>query len=81
VNRLKGGNISGRGTPFPRSARIEIAEPIPIARCQESYKANRRRGVTDLTEEILRVFRRTSEFGGGPGGAEGRAAVSGREGA
>ncbi len=81
VNRLKGGNISGRGTQFPRSARIEIAEPISVARFQESYKANRRRGVAELTEEILRVFRRTSECGGGPGGIEGWAAVPVREGA
>jgi hypothetical protein len=63
VNRLEGGNISGRGTPFPRDARIEIAEPIPVSRFQESYKANRRRGVAKLTEEILRVFRRMAEPG------------------
>jgi hypothetical protein len=64
VNRLEGGNISGRGTPFLRVARIEIAEPIPVARFQESYKANRRRGVAGLTGEILRVFRRIAEPGG-----------------
>jgi hypothetical protein len=63
VNRLKGGNISGRGTPFRRSARITIAEPIPVARFQESYQANRRRGVAELTAEILRVFRQTAEPG------------------
>jgi len=63
VNRLEGGNISGRGTPFPRDARIEIAEPIPVARFEESYKANRRRGVAALTEEILCVFRRMAEPG------------------
>jgi hypothetical protein len=63
VNRLEGGNISGRGTPFPRSARIEIGEPIPVARYDEAYRANRRRGVADLTEEILRVFRATAESG------------------
>ena len=63
VNRLEGGNISGRGTPFPRDARIDIAEPIPVARFQESYKANRRRGVAALTEEILNVFRRMAEPG------------------
>ena len=64
VNRLEGGNVSGRGTPFPRSARIEIGEPIPVARYQEAYRANRRRGVSELTGEILRVFRATAERGG-----------------
>jgi hypothetical protein len=63
VNRLEGGNISGRGTPFPRTARIEIGEPIPAARYQEAYRANRRRGVAELTGEILRVFRATAEGG------------------
>jgi 1-acyl-sn-glycerol-3-phosphate acyltransferase len=65
VNRLKGGNISGRGTPFSCSARIEIGESIPVAKYQDAYRANRRRGVTELTEEILRVFRRTAEPGRG----------------
>lgn len=68
VNRLEGGNISGRGTPFRRTARIEIAAPIPVARFQQSYRANRRRGVAELTDEILRVFRRIAEAGGGTGG-------------
>jgi 1-acyl-sn-glycerol-3-phosphate acyltransferase len=81
VNRLKGGNISGRGTPFPRSARIEIGEPIPVARFQESYRANRRRGVAELTEEILRVFRQTAERRGGPGGTGRRDTVPVRGGA
>ena len=79
VNRLKGGNISGRGPSFPRSARIEIAEPIPVERFQESYRANRRRGVAELTEEILRVFRQTAERRGRPDGADSRAAVPVRE--
>ncbi len=69
VNRLEGGNISGRGTPFARSARIEIGEPIPVARYEEAYRANRRRGVAEMTEDILRVFRATAE--GGAAGAAG----------
>lgn len=69
VNRLEGGNISGRGTPFPRVARIEIAEPIPAARHQESYRANRRRGVADLTDEILRSFRAMAGDPAGGGAA------------
>jgi hypothetical protein len=73
VNRLEGGNISGRGTPFSRSARIEICEPIPVARFQQAYRANRRRGVAELTGEILRAFRRTAEPGSGQDGGSGAA--------
>jgi hypothetical protein len=79
VNRLEGGNISGRGTPFGRSARIDIAEPLPVARFLETYRGNRRRGVAEMTAEILGVFRRMAEHGTGPeaGGRAGGAAPEG----
>jgi len=69
VNRLEGGNISGRGSPFRRAARVQIAEPIPVSRFEQVYRANRRRGVAQLTSEILRVFRGMAEAVAGPGGA------------
>jgi hypothetical protein len=80
VNRLEGGNVSGRGNPFRRAARIEIAEPIPVARFQQSYRANRRRGVAELTGEILHVFRRMVETSSVTDGAS-RAGRSARAGA
>jgi hypothetical protein len=75
VNRMKDDTFSRRGIPIPRFARIEVGEPIPVARFEAIYQAKRRSGVAELTAEILRVFRRKTERGGGPGGAEGRAAV------
>jgi len=68
VNRLEGGNISGRVNPFRRAARVQIAEPIPVSRFEPVYRANRRRGVAHLTDEILRTFRGIAEAGAGPDG-------------
>ena len=77
VNRLEGGNISGRGTPFGRVARVQIAEPIAVSRFEPGYRANRRRGVAQLTDEILRAFRAVAETGDGPDDGRGVAESAG----
>jgi hypothetical protein len=61
VNRLKGGNISGRINPFAKIARIVINEPIPVSRYWDCYVKNRRTAVSALTGDIYESFRRVAE--------------------
>jgi hypothetical protein len=61
LNRLEGGNVSGRINPFAKTARIIVNEPISVAPHWESYKANRRRAVHSLTGEIFESFRAVAE--------------------
>ena len=61
VNRLEGGNVSGRINPFMKTARIVVNEPIPVSRYWETYKENRRRAVSALTTEIFESFRKVAE--------------------
>ena len=66
VNRLKGGNISGRINPLRKTARIIVNEPIAVAPRWQSYKENRRRAVDALTHEVYESFRRVAEAGNRP---------------
>lgn len=61
VNRLKGGNVSGRVNPFRKTARIVVNEPVRISQRWEQYGRNRRRAVDSLTHEILESFRAVAE--------------------
>ena len=61
INRLEGGNVSGRINPFVKTARIVVNEPIPVSRYWEAYKENRRRAVSALTTEIFESFRKVAE--------------------
>jgi hypothetical protein len=61
VNRLEGGNVSGRINPFVKTARIVVNEPIPVSRYWEAYTENRRRAVSALTTEIFESFRKVAE--------------------
>ncbi len=85
ANRLEGGNISGRANPLRKTARIVVNEPIRVSPRWESYKANRRQAVSDLTSEILASFRSVAEngnhpAGGGASGGEADGEASGGEG-
>jgi hypothetical protein len=66
VNRIEGGNISGRINPFVKTARIVVNEPIPITPLWEQYKQNRRKAVTSLTQRIMESFRSVAENGNLP---------------
>jgi hypothetical protein len=66
VNRLQGGNVSGRINPFLKTARMVVNEPIPVSRYWEAYKGNRRRAVHALTGDILQSFRAVAENGNQP---------------
>jgi len=68
VNRLEGGNISGRVNPFRKTARIVVNEPIRVSPRWEAYRANRREAVRGLTAEILASFRSVAEKGNVPAG-------------
>ncbi len=70
VNRLEGGNVSGRINPFAKTARIVVNEPIEVSRRWEEYRGDRRRAVASLTQEILASFRAVAEHGNMP--ADGR---------
>jgi hypothetical protein len=61
VNRLEGGDISGRINPFRKTARIVVNEPILVSSHWGSYRENRRRAVSALTAEIHESFRRVAE--------------------
>ena len=61
VNRLEGGNVSGRINPFVKTARIVVNEPIPVSRYWERYTENRRRAVSALTADIFESFRKVAE--------------------
>ena len=66
ANRLRGGNISGRRNPFPRTARIVVNAPLCVNDRWTQYKANRRQAVASLTAEILASFRAVAENGNRP---------------
>ncbi len=57
VNRLRGGNVGGRVGVGPRTARVSIAEPIPVSRFLEGYRRNRRAGIAALTDELCRALK------------------------
>ena len=61
VNRLEGGNISGRVNPFYKTARIVVNEPIAVSPRWSAYRENRRRAVSVLTAEIFESFRAVVE--------------------
>ena len=61
VNRLQGGNVSGRINPFFKTARIVVGEPITVSRHWDLYKENRRRAVRTLTGEIFESLRAVAE--------------------
>jgi hypothetical protein len=65
VNRLEGGNVSGRINPFHKTARFVVNEPIAVSRYWHSYGENRRRAVASLTAEIYESFRSVAERGAG----------------
>ena len=66
VNRLEGGNISGHKNPFKKTARIIVNEPIAVSPHWDAYRANRKRGVGEVTDEIFRSFRAVAERGNVP---------------
>jgi hypothetical protein len=68
ANRLQGGNISGRANPFWKTARIIVGEPIRVSPLWESYRQDRRRAVSGLTEVIFAGFRQVAESGNRPPG-------------
>ena len=61
VNRLEGGDISGRINPFRKTARIVVNEPIAVSPHWGAYRQNRRHAVSALTAEIHESFRRVVE--------------------
>jgi len=65
VNRLEGGNISGRKNPFRKIARIVVNEPIPVSPYWQSYRENRRKAVAELTQAVFESFRAVAESGAG----------------
>jgi hypothetical protein len=66
VNRLEGGNVSGRINPFSKTARIVVNEPLNVSRRWDDYKENRRKAVASLTQEIYASFRMVAENGNRP---------------
>jgi hypothetical protein len=66
VNRLEGGNISGHKNPFKKTARIIVNEPIAVSPHWDAYRANRKRGVGEVTDEIFRSYRAVAERGNVP---------------
>ncbi|MGA2974457.1 MAG: hypothetical protein ABSF77_04030 [Spirochaetia bacterium] len=66
LNRLKGGNISGRINPFRKTARIIVNEPIRVSPLWALYKENRRKAVAALTQTIFESFRAVAENGNRP---------------
>jgi hypothetical protein len=61
VNRLEGGNISGRLNAFRKTARIVVNEPLRVSQRWEQYGRSRRRAVDALTREILDSFKGVAE--------------------
>jgi hypothetical protein len=68
ANRLQGGNISGRLNPLRKTARLIVGEPIRVSPLWESYREDRRRAVSALTEVISAGFRQVAENGNQPPG-------------
>jgi hypothetical protein len=66
VNRLKGGNISGRINPFAKTARIIVNPPISLKPLWDGYARNRREAVASLTQRIAESFRAVAERGNQP---------------
>jgi hypothetical protein len=66
INRLEGGNISGHKNPFKKTARIIVNEPIAVSPHWGAYKANRRKGVGEVTDEVFRSFCAVAERGNTP---------------
>ncbi len=66
INRLEGGNFSGHAYPLRKTARIIVNEPIAVSPHWDAYKANRRKGVAEVTEAIFRSFRAVAERGNTP---------------
>jgi hypothetical protein len=66
VNRLKGGNVSGRINPLKKTARIIVNEPLQVSPRWSLYKENRRKAVDSLTHELHESFRRVAETGNRP---------------
>jgi hypothetical protein len=66
INRMEGGNFSGHAYPLGKTARIIVNEPIAVSPHWDAYKANRRKGVAEVTEEIFRSFRAVAERGNTP---------------
>jgi hypothetical protein len=66
VNRIKGGNISGRINPFRKTARIVVNEPITVSPLWDQYTENRRKAVAVLTQRIMESFRAVAEHGNLP---------------
>jgi len=61
VNRLEGGDISGRINPFHKTARIVVNEPISVSPLWGAYRENRRKAVAALTTQIHESFRKVAE--------------------
>jgi hypothetical protein len=66
INRLEGGDISGRINPFHKTARIVVNEPIAVSPLWGAYRENRRKAVGTLTAMIHESFRRVAENGNRP---------------
>ena len=66
VNRLEGGNVSGRINPFSKTVRIVVNEPLDVSGRWDDYKENRRKAVASLTQDILSSFRSVAENGNLP---------------
>jgi hypothetical protein len=66
VNRLKGGNISGRINPFWKTARLIVNPPIPVSPHWDLYKRDRRKALAALTHDILKSFSSVAENGNMP---------------
>jgi hypothetical protein len=66
VNRLEGGNISGRINPFRKTARIIVNEPLRVSPYWGTYKTNRRKAISELTAVLFESFRGVAEKGNVP---------------